>query len=280
MAKILGIVASNRRVGNGEIMVKAAARAAGLEHTLELLRLPEFKLLSCRACYKCTKPDGKCILDDDLNFIIDKMVKADGIIISTPTYVRGPAAGLKMLGDRVIAIAQHLDEIWQKPTIVICTHGPKGDEGYALSATLALTRMIGLGVKDAHSFLGAMPGEAMQTEGNLERVKQMGGALFGEGRRHQDGECPYCWSNIWKFSRPDLAVCPICLTEGKLSVNNGKITVEYGDSPTQVFGYDWLNDHFRADLAAGVKDFQKKREELKQIKDQYKSDGDIWLKKE
>ena len=163
---------------------------------------------------------------------------------------------------------------------MICTHGPKGDEGYNLSATIALTRMMGLGVKDAYSFLGAVPGEAVQTEGNMERVAQMGAALFGEGRTHQEGECPYCWSSIWKFPKPNLAVCPICLTEGKIGVQDGEIKVEYGDSPTQVFGYKWLDDHFRADLAAGVKDFQKKREELRAIKDQYRSDDDIWLRKE
>ena len=279
MGKILGIVGSCRRTGNSEILVKAVSEAAGDGHSLELLRLADFHIKQCRGCYKCTLPGGKCILDDDLNFIIEKMVEADGIIISTPTYVRGPAGIVKTLGDRVIAIAQHLDELWKKPAVVIGAHGPAGDEGYALTATIALTRMMGLDVKDAYTFLGALPAECMRTEGNEERVKAMGAALFGQRRPTGEGECPYCGGNIWKFRRPDLAYCPICMTEAKLHVVNGAIEMEYGDSPTQVFGYDWLNSHFRADLAAGVKDFQTTREKLRAIKERYRGEGYVWLEK-
>lgn len=280
MAKILGIIGSQRRLGNGEILVKAAAQAAGSEHSLELLRLADFNLLPCKACYKCTQPGNLCPLDDDLYYIIDKMVEADGIIISSPTYVRGLAAIIKMLGERVIAIDQRLDDLWKKPCIVIVTHGPKGDEGYALTATLAMTRMMGLDVKDAYSFLGALPGEAMISEENFERIKRMGASLFGEPRQPENGECPYCWSDVWKFPQPNLAVCPICLLEAHLSADaTGAITVKYGESPTQVFGYDWLYDHFKADLARGVGEFQEKRAALKLIRDRYKTD-DVWLKKD
>lgn len=280
MAKILGIIGSQRHLGNGEILVKAIADAAGPEHTLELLRLAEFNLLPCKACYKCTGTDGRCILDDDLNLIIDKMVEADAIIISTPTYVRGPAGILKTLGDRVIAIAQHLDQLYQKPTVVVATHGPAGDEGYALTAAVALARMMGLGVKDAYTYLGALPGECIQTEGNMERIQQMAQALFGQRRPAGEFECPYCGGNIWKFRQPNLAYCPICMTEDRMTVQpDGTITHTYGDSPTQVFGYDWLNNHFRADLSAGVKDFKAKNQALREIRGRYKRDDDHWIKK-
>lgn len=278
MSKILGIIASPRHLGNSEILVKAAAQAAGEEHELELLRLEDFNLKQCKACYKCTMGDKKCILEDDLEFIIQKILEADGIIISTPTYVRGPSSALKMLGERVIAIAQHLDEYYRKPCVVIATHGPKGDEGYAYAATLSLVRMLGFDVKDAYSFLGAMPGEVFQTEGNEERVNKLGKALFGERRQAEEGECPYCWSDVWKMKKPNLAVCPMCALEAKLNVVDGEIQVEYGETPTHVFEYEWLDDHFRADLSAGVKDFKEKRAILREIRGRYKNDHEVWLK--
>lgn len=280
MAKILGIIASPRHLGNSEILVKAAARAAGEEHQLELLRLEDMNLKQCKACYKCTMGDKKCILDDDLEFFIGKFLEADGIIISTPTYVRGLSSSLKMLGERVIAVAQHLDEYYRKPCVIVGSYGPEGDEGYAYASTLALVRMLGLQVKDACNFLGAMPGEVFQTEGNLERVDRLGKALFGRGRQAEPGECPYCWSDIWKMKAPNRLVCPMCALEAKLKVEDGKIRPEFGETPTHVFEYQWLNDHFRADLSAGVKDFKEKRAILREIRGRYKSEGEVWLKPE
>lgn len=278
MAKILGIIASPRHLGNSEILVKAAARAAGEEHHLELIRLGDLNLKQCTACYKCTMGDKKCILDDDLEFIIEKFLEADGIIISTPTYVRGLSSVLKMFGERVIAIAQHLDEYYRKPCVIVGSYGPEGDEGYSYASTLALVRMLGLDVKDAYNFLGAMPGEAFQTEGNEERIIRLGKALFGEGRKAEKGECPYCWSDVWKMKASDRLICPMCALEAELIPEDGGIRVEYGETPTHVFEYGWLNAHFRADLSAGVKDFKAKRAILREIRGRYKSDDEVWLK--
>lgn len=280
MAKMLGIIASPRHLGNTELLVKAAAKAAGDEHELELLRLDEFNLKKCLACYKCTMGDRKCVLDDDLEFIIQKILEADGIIIGTPTYVRGLSASLKLLGERVIAIAQHLDEYYRKPCVVAVSYGPKGDEGYSYASTLALVRMLGFDIKDAAEFLGSMPGEVFQTQGNEERVSRLGKALFGKSREALEGECPYCWSNIWRQKAPDRLICPMCALEAKIKTVDGKIEYEYGETPTHVFEYGWLNAHFRADLSAGVKDFKEKRAILREIRGRYKSDDEVWLKPE
>lgn len=280
MAKILGIIASPRHLGNTELLVKAAAKAAGGEHELELLRLDEFRLEKCKGCYKCTMGDKKCVLDDDLEFIIEKILEADGIIIGTPTYVRGLSASLKLLGERVIAIAQHLDEYYRKPCVVMVSYGPKGDEGYAYASTLALVRMMGLDVKDACEFLGSMPGEVFATEGNEERAARLGRALFGERRKAVPGECPYCWSDVWKLKKPGVAVCPMCALEAKIKEVDGKIQYEYGETPTHVFEYGWLNTHFCSDLSAGVADFKEKKTVLREIRGRYKSDDEVWLKPE
>ena len=128
MAKILGLIASQRRLGNGEILVKAAAQAAGTGHSLELLRLTDLNLLPCKGCYKCVAPGKLCPLKDDLYYLVDQISAADAIIFSGPCYVRGPAAITKLFVDRLIALAQRLDDFWEKPCIVIATCGPKGLE--------------------------------------------------------------------------------------------------------------------------------------------------------
>ena len=250
MAKILGIVGSHRFLGNCDVLVKAVAEAAGPEHELELLRLTDFNLKPCNGCYRCAGGDKKCVQDDDLDFIIDKMVKADAIIISAPTYVRGPSGIVKILGDRVVAIDQHLDDLWQKPAVVISAYGPEGDGGYSLTSLVSLTKMLGLDVKDFHAFLGALPGDSLRQPGVRERINEMGKALFGERRPRAEGECPYCGSDLWKFEKPGEAVCPICLTPAKFSMGeDGRMKVEYGEAVKKVYEYKWLNGHFRSDLS-------------------------------
>lgn len=278
MAKILGIVCSHRYLGNCDIMVKAVAEGAGEGHELELLRLDDFDIKQCRGCYKCTGPDAKCVQDDALELIIDKLLWADGVIIASPTYVRGSSGLLSCLASRVIAVDQHLDELWEKPAVVIQAYGPEGDQGYAMMALLAQAQMLALDVKDHACILGALPGESLKDEKNVKRIKEMGKALFGERRENTEGECPYCGSNLWRYKTPEEAECPICLTPAKYSVQDGKIHISYGESPTRVFDYNWLNNHFRADLSAGVKDFAKTKALLKAVRDQYKGDYK-WVKK-
>lgn len=279
MAKILGIVCSHRYLGNCDILVKAVAKAAGEEHELELLRLDDFEIKQCRGCYKCTGPEAKCVQGDDLEFVIDRLLWADGVIIASPTYVRGPSPLLGCLASRVISIDQHLDELWKKPAVVIQAYGPEGDQGYAMTALLAQVQMLALDVKDHASILGALPGESLKDEKSVIRIQAMGSALFGQKHENAQGECPYCGSNLWRIKSPTEAECPICLTPVTYTVQNGEIKTCYGESPTQVFGYNWLNNHFRADLSAGVKDFAKTKVVLKAIRDQYKGEY-TWLKKD
>jgi len=279
MAKILGIVGSHRYLGNCEVLVKAVAEAAGAEHELDLLRLTDFDLKPCNGCYRCSG-GNKCVQDDDLDFIIDAMVKADAVIFSAPTYVRGPSGIIKILGDRVVAIDQHLDDLWQKPAVVISAYGPEGDAGYGLTSMLSLVKMLGFDVKDYDTFLGALPGEALFTPGAEERIANMGKAIFGDRREKKEGECPYCGCNLWKFEKPGEAVCPICLTPAKFSAGeDGKMKVTYGKAIKKVYEYEWLDGHFRSDLAKGRKSFEKTRETLREKRNLYK-EGYHWLTKE
>lgn len=279
MKKILGIIGSHRYLGNGEILTKAVARACEPDYGLALIRLDELRLLPCRGCYKCTRGERRCILEDDLYFLVDKMREADAIIISTPTYNRDLASNVKAIGDRVIAIDQYLDDFWKKPAVVIATHGPVNDSGYALSSTVAMTRMLGLDVRDHFTFNGALPGDCMSEPGVDERIQKMARCLVNERRPAEDGECPYCGCNLWKFTGSDTMICPVCHTPAKITFEDGKMKFVCGDSPSKVFDYEWLDHHFRADLNAGVEDFQKTKARLKAIRDQYKGDYE-WLHKE
>ncbi len=96
--KVLAICGSPRK-GNTETMLKEVlrgARDAGAETELVLLR--EKKINYCTGCEKCK--DGDCIFDDDMNEILEKMMKADLIVIGSPNYFSNVPGILKSMIDR------------------------------------------------------------------------------------------------------------------------------------------------------------------------------------
>ncbi|WP_425807622.1 flavodoxin family protein [Desulfitobacterium sp. Sab5] len=274
MRRILGLVASQRKTANGEILTQEVAKAAGEDCELELIRLADLDLKLCKACYACLIPGKPCVHEDDLYFLIDKIKAADGIIISAPDYVLGPAAVIKVLADRMIALTQILDDLWGKPCVIISTYGIKGWEGYTLSALNSMARFMGFEVKDSHLFFGALPGEGIIGEGALARAREMGQALFGNSRSALGGECPACWSEMWKFPEPGKAVCPICGQTADLVAGENGIQWRYGETGKR-FEKEYLKEHFHNWLREKVQEFVARRKELAAVRTLYK--GSTWL---
>ncbi len=99
---------SPRKGGNTEFLLKAAL--APLEENgwdTEIIQVGGKKIRGCLACNKCfEKKDGKCIVDNDVfNPMMEKLVKADAMILGSPTYFAGVSADLKALIDRAGYVA-------------------------------------------------------------------------------------------------------------------------------------------------------------------------------
>lgn len=268
MKKVLGLLASPRKLANGEILIKEACASIGEEFELELIKMYDLNLQPCKACYACLVPDQRCPLNDDLYFLLDRIKEADGIILSSPCYALGPAAMMKLFGDRIIALAQHIDEIWGKPCIIIGTNGIKGWEGYTLSALIAVARFIGFYVKDAHMFVGALPGESLVNVTAMERIHALGASLFSKPRQPEEGQCPTCWSDLWKFPTPSHAVCPFCGQEATVRSSHDGLQWDFG-SPGNRFEKEALKEHFQVWLKDQVREFSSRRQELSEIRSRY-----------
>lgn len=99
--KIIGICGSPHSNGNTAKLLKKVlegCQRAGAK--VEFVSLADKKILFCKACYKCLTK-GKCVLDDDLNEIREKMTKANGLVIGSPTYNREITALLETFLDRL-----------------------------------------------------------------------------------------------------------------------------------------------------------------------------------
>lgn len=100
--KVVAFNGSPRQKGNTEILINEVFKSLQTEGIeTELIPLGNKKVHGCTACLKCREiKDGKChIKNDHLNYCIEKMVEADGIIIGTPVYFADVTPEVKALID-------------------------------------------------------------------------------------------------------------------------------------------------------------------------------------
>lgn len=100
--KVLAVNGSPRKKGNTEILLRTVLdeiESAGI--STEIIQLGGKKVNGCVACMKCKKEkDARCHKKNDLlNEIIEKMVKADAIIIGSPVYFSDITSETKALID-------------------------------------------------------------------------------------------------------------------------------------------------------------------------------------
>lgn len=98
--KVVGLVCSPRKSGNTEILVRealAAVQEAGGE--TELITVAGKKIAGCDGCERCLST-GVCRIEDDMQYIYQALVSADGIIFGTPAYFANVSSQAKAVVDR------------------------------------------------------------------------------------------------------------------------------------------------------------------------------------
>lgn len=100
--KVTALNGSPREHGNTSTLIRVVLSELENEGIrTECLQLGGKNIHGCRACGKCREEmNGKCIVDDDLNAILESVFKADGIIIGSPTYFSNVSTEVKAFIDR------------------------------------------------------------------------------------------------------------------------------------------------------------------------------------
>jgi len=174
---VLGIVGSPRRGGNTDTLVEevlAGAKAVGAQTEKIILR--DFDIRPCKGCWACSTQD-KCIQEDDLSTIAEKLIDAQTWVIGTPIYWWGPSAQLKAFIDRWVSLRKRAFS--DKTMILIIPMGGKS-ESYA-------RHTIGM-FRDITSYLGIILREiilapGVSEKGEVRQNKQLMEKAFQEGNR-------------------------------------------------------------------------------------------------
>jgi multimeric flavodoxin WrbA len=98
--KVLGISCSPRKEGNSVTILNKALSGSKHEGAeIELYSVSGKDMKPCDGCRTCART-RKCHIKDDMQELYPKMLEADSIIFSTPTYNYSIAAQAKIIMDR------------------------------------------------------------------------------------------------------------------------------------------------------------------------------------
>ena len=104
MKKVIVLSTSLRRGSNSDMLADQfveGARAAG--HEVEKISLVGKNIQFCKGCMACQKL-GRCVIKDDVNDIMAKVLQADVVCWATPIYYYEMSGQMKTLIDRMNAM--------------------------------------------------------------------------------------------------------------------------------------------------------------------------------
>jgi multimeric flavodoxin WrbA len=240
--RVLGI-GCGQPGGSAEILLKAALRAAqahGAE--VELVRLHDLRLPSGAA--EAAEPD-------DADWLWERLVECDGLVVSTPIMSRTVAARLKLVGDRLLgpnadaaiidgllaleregrrpAVPFRVDSRVLKPRVAgfLAVGGSLTSQWKTLALPMLHTTTFSMhiAVVDQVQFEGAGTPRAIVLEpAALDRAAQLGrnvadqlGVAFDDVRYvGAPGLCPVCHLDVIVLSG-QLVECATCGARGRLA---------------------------------------------------------------
>ncbi len=99
--KIACVLGSPRLNGNSAMIARRVLeKAAALGAETETFSLNTLSYRGCQACYACKTKLDRCILKDDLSYVLDAVQEADALVLATPTYYGDISGQLKCFIDR------------------------------------------------------------------------------------------------------------------------------------------------------------------------------------
>ncbi len=105
--KVVAFNGSPRKNGNTYHAIKIVAeQLKNAKIDVEIIHVGIKPIRGCIACYKCAEnKNERCAIEDDVNKWIQKIKKADGVILGSPVYFSGIAGTFKCFLDRAFLVA-------------------------------------------------------------------------------------------------------------------------------------------------------------------------------
>lgn len=164
--KVLGFVGSSRKNGNTDTLVQkvlSGVNACGIE--VELVYLSDYLFSPCSGCEGC-KTSFRCIKNDAMQGIYDKLESADGIVLGSPTYFYNLSSITKAFIERLYCYDMFDDtdrSVWinlgeltgikYAVTVAVCEQNTIEDMGYTSLAMDKSLQAVGYRVVESMKVL-------------------------------------------------------------------------------------------------------------------------------
>jgi len=178
--KVLAINGSARKNGNTTRLINIVFEQLNKEGIqTELVELAGQNVRGCLACYKCFQnKTGKCSNENDVvNEVIDKMTRADGIILASPTYFANVTSELKALIDRagLVAIANNYLFARKVGAAVVAVRRAGSVNVFdAINKFFFINQMVVPGSRYWNLGIGREPGDVENDAEGLETMRVLG----------------------------------------------------------------------------------------------------------
>lgn len=182
---------SPRKGGNTETLLKEVL--GELDKTgweTELVRVGGTEIRGCLACAKCFEnKDNQCSVKKDIfNDIYAKLLRADAMILGSPTYFAAVSADLKALVERAgfVAIANDNAFSGKIGAAVVAVRRGGATHAYdTINHMYQMSRMIIPGSTYWNIGIGLNEGEVRQDEEGMANMRHLGRSIDWLGRAIQ-----------------------------------------------------------------------------------------------
>jgi multimeric flavodoxin WrbA len=178
--KVVAFNGSPRKEGNTFHLIRHVFEALAHEGIeTELVQVGGNLIHGCTACYRCgTNKNGRCVQEDDIvNGCIEKMRRADGIVLASPTYFSDITPELKALIDRGGFVARANDGFLARKAGAAVVAVRRGGEIHAFDSInhfFLINQMIVPGSIYWNMGFGRDPGEVENDEEGVRTMKVLG----------------------------------------------------------------------------------------------------------
>jgi multimeric flavodoxin WrbA len=178
--RVVAFNGSARKNGNTSILLRHVLKeleAEGIETELvEMSGAPIHGCLSCRECSR--RKDRRCGQTGDMgNFYIEKMDKADGILLGSPTYVSDVSPEIKALIDRACLVSRANGGMFRRKVgaAVVAVRRAGGIHVFdTLNHFFFITEMVVPGSSYWNIGVGLEPGDVEKDAEGIQTMKTLG----------------------------------------------------------------------------------------------------------
>lgn len=177
--KVLLINGSPHVNGNTYTAIKVLSdnlNEQGIE--TEIYNLGNKSFLPCTACSSCFKMrNNTCIIDDDLNGLIQKCLDVDGIVLASPVHYADVSALAKCAFDRLFYVSGANKNIFKHKVgasiaVVRRTGGMQAFN--TLNTYLSYSEMFVVGSSYWNVIHGRLPGEVLADNEGIQTLQTLG----------------------------------------------------------------------------------------------------------